>query len=69
MLQRAFDLIGTFGSSHSCNFFGPSCRLRIPVMPDGDSDLKPATHSDFMPDAVGVHPQTETRKIADSFGN
>ncbi|MCV3243845.1 hypothetical protein ABID19_006542 [Mesorhizobium robiniae] len=33
--------------------------LRIPVMPDGYSNLKP--------DSDGVHPQTETRKIADSF--
>lgn len=32
--------------------------LRIPVMPDGYSNLKP--------DSDGVHPQTETRKIADS---
>ncbi|MER8665383.1 helix-turn-helix domain-containing protein [Mesorhizobium sp. M1148] len=33
--------------------------LRIPMRPDSDSETKP--------DAYGVHPQTETRKIADSF--
>lgn len=32
--------------------------LRIPMMPDGYSNLKPDRH--------GVHPQTETRKIADT---
>lgn len=32
----------------------PGGSLRIPVMPDGDSNLKPDTRSTFLPDAIPI---------------